>query len=198
MAWLLGNSERLSSNDTPDVVFAHIMAPHPPFLLKADCSLRNDVDRPSKSFLTTPDELDERAARYEEQVACLDDFMIDFSSRVAPDSVVIFLSDHGTDRRNQVPVPADQWGPEELGERMQILLAVRQPGNCEIGDEMVSPNLLARVLNCRTEHPDPSELDDEQESRMFLYSRGGDQGNVIAEVPSDTVQSLLRSGASTR
>ena len=82
------------------------------------------------------------------QVDCVDSFMIELAKRVGRAAVIVFVGDHGTDRRSQLSLPAADWGALEIVERMNVMMAVRSGPDCEIGESVMVPNLMVRVLSC--------------------------------------------------
>lgn len=101
MRWLLDNSSRISANGTPDLVIAHLMAPHPPFFLDESCALHHDRSR-WFAFARSDSDPDETRAAYLEQAACIDGFMARLAQEVGDDVVIVYVSDHGTAERRQL------------------------------------------------------------------------------------------------
>jgi len=189
MSWMLENASKLNDNGKADFVFAHVMAPHPPLLLDRRCELRRDVDSISLSFMAPGTTLDEQVDGYRQQVSCLDEFMMEFAQEVEDDSLVVYVSDHGTDRRDQVPKEPSEWTQEDLEERMNILLAMRLPGLCTLADGLVTPSVLHRVLACLD--PDLEASGAFGMSRMFIYSSLQSASNVVVELPYATTERLI-------
>jgi len=191
MSWMLENAARLNNNGTADFVFTHVMAPHPPFLLDRRCGLRRDVDSISLAFIAPDTTLDEQVDGYRQQVACLDEFMMEFAQQVDEDSFVVYVSDHGTDRRDQVPKEPSEWTHEDLEERMNVLLAMRFPGSCTWADGLVTPSVLHRVLACLD--PDLVTRETFGITRMFVYSSLSSAPNIVFELPKATTEMLTGS-----
>jgi hypothetical protein len=133
--------------------------------------------------------LDEQVDGYRQQVSCLDEFMMEFAQEVEDDSLVVYVSDHGTDRRDQVPKEPSEWTQEDLEERMNILLAMRLPGLCTLADGLVTPSVLHRVLACLD--PDLEASGAFGMSRMFIYSSLQSASNVVVELPYATTERLI-------
>jgi len=190
MNWLLENGPRLSTDDQPNFVFAHVMAPHPPFFLDPTCETIYSRDRSGVLFSRRADDVDNRRHAYLEQTMCLNDFMIDLSDNLDPSAVVIFVADHGTDQRNQLARDPSSWSHEDLIERFNIFLAVRGEADCSVGDRVVSPNIFRRLLSCMSE-----ETLEDREPRVFKY--GGitvvGKPSPVIEVDRDEVLTLLHS-----
>ena len=91
---------------------------------------------------------------------------------------MIFTGDHGTDRRAQLSTPPDEWGREATVERMNVMVAARTAVGCSIGDPIMVPNLMRRVLSCYA----GDDVSDNP-NRMFI--------KPMAEVAMDELDSLL-------
>jgi hypothetical protein len=191
MSWMLDNASRLNDNGTADFVFAHVMSPHPPLLLDRRCELREDVDSISLAFIAPDTTLDEQVDGYRQQVACLDKFMLEFARLVDDESVVVYVSDHGTDRRDQVPKEPSEWTREDLEERMNVLLAMRFPGSCALAEGLVTPSVFHRVLACLD--PDLVTRGTFAITRMFVYSSLSSGPNIVVELPNATTEMLTGS-----
>ena len=163
MDWLAANSKRISEDSTPNFVFAHLVAPHPPFFLDNTCSTVVEHGRAGSQFNQPGIERSTRDDFFFEQKTCIDSFLIELADLIQPNDVVIFVGDHGTDRRNQLAMPPEEWSRQAIVERMNVLVAVRTGNGCSIGDNIVIPNLLRRVLSCFS----ASQLEDGA-SRMFI------------------------------
>ena len=145
--WLLQQAPSLSESDTPDFVFAHIMVPHAPYFFRSDCTIEVNEQRGGVIFDEEGIPPDIRERYLIEQIDCADAFMLEFADRIGPDDAVIFMSDHGTDRRHQARPEWTEWDDAAIVERMNSFLAVRLPG-CSIGDEILIPNIFRRILGC--------------------------------------------------
>lgn len=151
--WLLANGREISESPTPDFVFAHVLAPHPPFFLTSDCSAEVTPERGGTFFDISGVSIEAREAYLVEQMDCVDSFMVSFAKEIETDDVIIYVSDHGTDRRDQTSIESSDWDRDAIIERMNNLLAIRMPEDCSIGDEVVLPNLFRLVLACFSSSP---------------------------------------------
>lgn len=149
--------ERLAriDNADPRFVFAHVMAPHPPFYFDEDCGLTVSSRRAGLSFSRKGVPDSERAGYLRDQVECVDSLLVDFASQVPRDDIIVFTSDHGTDRRHQLVTPAEEWDEDDIAERMNAFVAAKLPEGCEVGTSLVLPNLMRRVLACISSDPIP-------------------------------------------
>lgn len=184
MQWLLANAGSLADNGRRDLVFAHIMAPHQPFFLDEQCEVRY---APGRLNFTSSEAEYGSPQPYLEQAQCVDAFIIDMADRIPSDAVVVFAGDHGTDSRHQLRLMPDDWDSDDIRERFNPFIAVRA-GGCELGEEVVIPNLMRRVLSCFSTQPIP-ELD----PRVYLYTPISLQGQTTpVERLSDGALQLLR------
>ena len=178
MEWLLGNGELISSDGRPSYVFAHLVAPHPPLHLTGTCEIDTSPERQGGSFYNSGVPPEDREQYFRGQVDCVDSFMIDLANRLSPDTVIVFVGDHGTDRRSQSIIPAADWGRPEIVERMNVMMAVRSGPGCEVGDSVMVPNLMLRVLSCFS-----SDDLSENVNRMFI--------KAMVEIGNDDLAELL-------
>lgn len=149
--WLFGHAPDLSQSKVPDFVFMHVVSPHPPLLLTEDCSPDLSPGRAGTGFNVPGVDTGTRDTYLVEQIDCMDRMMIELADSVAPNDVVIFVSDHGTDRRYQANPDNVDWDRETTIERLNNFLAVRLPNGCALGDEVMVPNVLRLVLGCFTD-----------------------------------------------
>ncbi len=151
MNWLERHVGELSRSSRSHLVYAHLIAPHPPMFLDGSCQRQVTGRRSGPGFAAPGIPIELRREFFEEQMACLNRFMLDLAARIEPDDVIIFVGDHGSDSRRQFLVASDKWSPEAVTERMNVLLAVRMASECPLSDELVVPNVLREVLSCYSE-----------------------------------------------
>ena len=178
MTWMMENARDLSDTPSPDFVFAHVLVPHPPFFLDSECQTTVEHDRTGVNFHFSGVSVQDRERFFLSQVDCVNGFLLDIVDMVQPDDVLVFVGDHGTDRRDQQTVPGEMWDEEAIVERMNVFTAVRVPGLCGVGDSVMLPELMRIVLAClgSIDHPEPSR-------RMFL--------NEMVELDSQRLSLLL-------
>jgi hypothetical protein len=164
----------------PRFVFAHIIAPHPPYLLDHECEVQVSDERLRASF-AKPAVNERSAAFFLQQTECVDRFMRGFASITEPDDVVIFVGDHGTRRRSAL----DDGRPDVDGvvDRHNVLLAARVDSSCDLGDTLSTVNLMRRVLSCYSTEPV-----EELVERIFLPD-----GHEMS--PAEIRRELLATGA---
>ena len=190
MTWLAENAPQLSVDDVPSFVFTHIMAPHPPFFLDQQCQTVYSDSMSGVSFARASDDMASRRGAYLAQASCLNDFMVDLSDRLDPDDVVVFVADHGSDGRNQLIRDPASWTDEDLVERYNVFLAVRDGKGCSVGSPVVLPNIFRRVLSCLSDEKLPDLA-----PRMLKYAASSFKGrpSPILEVSREDLSALLDS-----
>ena len=190
MAWLLDNGTAIANDGQPDFVFAHLLAPHPPFFMDSSCDISYSPENSGVTFGRNGVDTALRKEGYLAQAACIDAFMSSLADRLPPETLIVFVADHGTDSRTQLAQHASMWDQTEVAERFNILLAVRSGEHCDVGDPVMAPNLFRRLLSCLGEE----DIDD-LVPRMFIYpaARFDVVGVPVIEVESATVVQLLDS-----
>lgn len=146
--WMHDHSARLSQSPSPDFLFMHVVSPHAPFFLRSDCSVEVSGERSGGRFDIPGVSIDVRERFFVQQMDCLDRLMLEVADAVEPDDVLIFVSDHGSDRRGQFDEDMTDWSHEAIVERLNTFLAVRLPEGCSVGDGVVVPNLFRGILDC--------------------------------------------------
>jgi hypothetical protein len=191
MKWLLANGPRLSADDRPSLVLAHIMAPHAPFFLNRNCETVVSSARGGVAFAREADDLEGRVTAYLEQAGCLDNFAIDLADRIEPDDVVVFVGDHGTDQRGQMTRHPSTWGTEDVAERFNVFLAVRAGPGCRLRSPVILPNVFRRILSCLSDGEPIGDL----EPRMLMYAAGSFDGepSPVLELEHQAVIDLIGS-----
>ena len=176
--WLFDHAPELSESSTPEFVFVHVVSPHPPLRLSDDCSTSSLL----KSSVASIDNLgvpsDIRDRRLIEQIDCADRLMVQLADKIDPNDIVIFVSDHGTDRRSQSDPDLVDWSRETIIERLNVFLALRLPNDCSVGDEVIVPNIIRLVLGCLSHSPIETLPE-----RMWI--------NPMAELEPGVVEDLL-------
>lgn len=148
---------------TPRLTVAHVILPHQPFLLNADCEAQHG---PGRETLTNPnpDHVELRQRYYVDQMVCTNSMVINEFRDVIearPDTVIMVTADHGSDSTQVAGLP-HPWSDAEIGERMHILSAYRLPG-CDVSvSQSITPvNGIRAVTNCAVDS-DLAELPDRQ------------------------------------
>jgi hypothetical protein len=134
----------------PRLTLAHVILPHPPFLLDQACS-RSDpaLGRP----FATPDvsSIDGRRELYVAQLQCTNRLLISSLQEVIarrPDTVVMLTADHGS-ATTRIAGAGQSWTDAGIEERMNILGAYRLPQCEETVYPTITPVNGTRVItNC--------------------------------------------------
>ncbi len=119
-------------DDAPRITFAHLLVPHHPLLLNADCTSRSKDDRTYWSGEGGA-ALEARRSSYVEQVKCVNSKTLEALDRLIeqnPEAVIMITGDHGPGSRLDVNLDYTDVASAAIDERMKILSAYRLPG-CE-------------------------------------------------------------------
>ncbi len=139
--------------DQPKFVFLHVILPHPPLYLDAQCD-PNPGEMLSQRRLNAYPPLEDsvvaaRKAAYVEQVECANQFVSTLLEAADPDSIVVLTSDHGPDSRAQLSQTAKLWQPDAVKERMSTFTSMRLPSQCEQPNEDLHlVNMFRLVIRC--------------------------------------------------
>ncbi len=123
----------MDANGANDIVFAHVVLPHGPYVLGSDCQTTGTrIDEPAD-----PGSQDEifRAA-YLEQVNCVDRWLAPLAASIPQDAAVVFTADHGSLFRGQMSRAPATWSAEDIAERSQVFLATRLPESCSASSNL--------------------------------------------------------------
>ena len=126
-------------DDTKDIVIAHMMLPHSPFVVDAECRLVPDVDDDR-----------EDPSRIAPQLACVDKLLMEIIDNTRRSTVIAIVGDHGTATRGQLSKPPEEWDDADVAERLGAFLAYRLPESC---GEPIAPTNAATIhaiLSCTT------------------------------------------------
>jgi hypothetical protein len=142
-------------DDGPQLVLAHLMQPHPPFVLGQEADYLAECFPRCKVWETTVEEteMSEQAyvAAMRTQVATLHELVVDALSRIVddnPDATVILMSDHGA--RHHL---------NNVEEHFNILFAAR-PGGLDVSfpEDITPVNVFRRVLAAQDPSADLADL----------------------------------------
>lgn len=169
----------LAENETPDLVLAHALAPHPPLLLDESCQWHQGGIGRSGGSLTISN-IDEatmgvRIANFLSQVECVNRLTEGFIDVAPPDAVIMILGDHGPDSLGQLALPAAQWTKSMVAERMYTFGAFRIPAcTPEISNVVQVVPAMLGCLGFEVHGPAPHE--------GYLISKEGDR-HVTMSIP---------------
>lgn len=145
--WVLDNAVSVTGDGAPSFVFAHLLAPHPPFFLDSQCAVEVSDSREGVSFNHANVDSELREQYLIQQMECLNSFAAQVEQKVGEDAIVVVLSDHGTDRRSQLAIDETGWDHGAIRERMSVLLALSGPV-CPVSEIVTLPNVMRQVLSC--------------------------------------------------
>lgn len=171
-------------NDRHDLVVAHILLPHSPFVLGPDCTVLNPGDR----------DLTQRESRYVSQVRCAESIALDVADSVAESTALLITSDHGTTITPRSAGGPQNWSDEEIAGRLNVFMAYRLPQGCDAPGAAHTVTAMAAVLKCAV------DLDAFEPIHTFTvaaHQRAGERSPVY-RVPEPRVADLraLHSSAS--
>lgn len=159
----------IGKNGERDLVVAHVLLPHFPYLLEENCER-------TRRFTDEVLDQDQRADRYARQAGCvatwLHDQLVTVSNQPDAEPYVVVTGDHGTALRGQLAKPLSSWLPEDIGERFASFALFRLPPGCPTDPIVVSPQIVDVLLSCLA--GSPAALD----PRHYLMSPIGDPAVV--------------------
>ncbi|HJQ96028.1 MAG TPA: sulfatase-like hydrolase/transferase [Acidimicrobiia bacterium] len=188
MTWLSSSIGALTHNESPDFVFAHLLIPHFPHFLDSSCEIQAEpMNAPAlvRQPLESEARFLERKAAYIEQVECVNSFVEDFVELAGPETIIVFVGDHGTESLGHAQTIPELWTDEQLTERLNVFAALRTPRECGRHHTMVLPNVFRTIIGCLASRP--VEL---LEPRLFAISASGER---LVEVSGQRVSDLLAS-----
>ena len=148
--WMNSDLATYLNDDQPDIIFIHLLVPHPPMFLGSDCTpnWRNGFP----GFAVGRPEMDEEtlaiaADAYIQQVECVNSTLQRFAENLGPDDVVLIIGDHGPDSQGQLFLSGTKWSEEQRRERYSVLFAARVPG-CDMSSIESLVNVARRTLSC--------------------------------------------------
>jgi hypothetical protein len=124
--------DRLEDLDVeePFFLFAHVLAPHHPYMYDTDCELRGRaVSKYSVS-------LDEERDLYANEVRCVNEDVLATVDRIVeddPEAIVLLLSDHGSELLTDWDADLEDWTDEAVRERFAVQNNLRLPEACAEG-----------------------------------------------------------------
>lgn len=193
VGWLEDNARGIDENARQDFVFAHLIVPHPPFLLNESCHLdyRSEFDEIAVDLMGDPPGVLEAHLA---QVACVDRMILRIADAVPTDAIILFTADHGSALSGQFASAPANWSVPAIRERLSTFFAMRGPEDCQPRDPILVQNLLRGLMRCLGS----DELPD-LEPRMFLSNVSFDDADrsLLHEVPSSVVSEILDDGPSS-
>ncbi|MFC1491873.1 sulfatase-like hydrolase/transferase [Nitrospinota bacterium] len=126
------DTEKPKKGSRPKFIFAHLVIPHPPFIVDGECvPYRKFLDFLDKDRRNSPEHLFDA---YKKQTRCANKMMREFAEILAKkgvlnDSLVIFMADHGSASGGQIFKSAEEWSPTDIRERFSVFFGVKFPQN---------------------------------------------------------------------
>lgn len=180
MHWLNGDLPELIRNGQHDLIYVHVLAPHPPLFLDSQCAMH--AQEGFKGFTIaqpgmTESDLDAAREWYGKQVDCVNRVLKSIAEVIAgTDSVVLMLGDHGPDSLGQLFSPGAEWSEQQRFERMGAFVAAYVPG-CDMSGIESLVNVGRRLVSCISD----IELVD-LESKAY-ESEITSEGEQLVEIP---------------
>lgn len=146
-----------------DFVFAHMLLPHPPLVVDADCNVIERDARFDQSM-----SIEERLSA---QLACSDSLIERISDVTGSRTAVIITGDHGTATLGQNSKPSEEWTDADVAERLGVFLAYHLPEGCSPPESPVNIDVMRAIVSCAV----TSELP-ERDTRFMI---GADEPTLI-------------------
>lgn len=184
--WLQNDLEAYLSNDRPEYIYVHMLAPHPPLFLNSSCEGERNAELGgfSITYPGRPDSENQvRRDAYVSQVECVNGVILDVADMVMEwGANLVFLGDHGPDGQAQLYTNGGDWTESQIAERLGTFAAVYTP-DCPVELATSIVDLLPPVLRCLG---GPSI--EERIPRAFVARRDAEGTHVVeTDVPDSLV-----------
>ncbi len=151
-----------SNEGFPIFSFIHLLQPHPPFIYKSDCSIRNSINIPEwntkKLFKWSHMLGDEKfKSYYIENIKCINTRILNFTSWIEkkfPNSIVIIQGSNGLGfsyRKEDIYTrPIENVEEKETEQELSILNLIKIPSKCHkyLYSSMTPINTFRLVIGC--------------------------------------------------
>jgi hypothetical protein len=177
LKWLDDEIGGYLGNEQPELIYVHVLAPHPPMFLDSACLL--EANEKVAGFAVGMPRLSEssleiRRNAYVEQVKCVNEHLRRAARMIAGAGAIgLIFGDHGPDQGGQMYADGNEWNAPQRKERFGILLAVLHEG-CDYGDVVSLVNVSRRMIACLSDTDIPS-----LPNRYFDLSRSAGDSVVI-------------------
>ena len=162
----------LLSTQMPFFVFAHHMAPHPPFMQDENCLPRNVAADNWNGW----DKGQEQA--YVNSIKCVNaqvERLVDVIVRMNPNALIVLQGDHGSAFSVEWEKPLAKWSATSIRERGSFLNLIRAPVDCKRWlDQPLGQIYSARFVVACVEGRAPVYLP--ERTYIATYSNGREKG----------------------
>jgi hypothetical protein len=155
----------------PYFVYSHLLVPHPPFILDAQCKRTGSDNIDLKAWLELP------ISGYTDYLQCVNRQMAELLDRIVakdPDAIILIQGDHGTAFLMNWKLPLKDWPAAGNAERLAPMNAIRLPERCAttLYPTMSLVNSFRAVFACLENRkpeflPDISYISPDSDSREF-------------------------------
>jgi hypothetical protein len=150
MSWLRTELGAYLRNESPELIFVHMMLPHPPLYLATDCDFRRDGGL-SGLVVGIPDMEDSavelRKRLYVDQVRCVATVLLDLAAQVDNRALLLAFGDHGPDSQGQLFMGTEDWTQTVIEERFGVFFATNE-SRCGLSSVRSLVNVGRRLLSC--------------------------------------------------
>lgn len=182
---LPGLVRSIVENGERDLLFAHVLMPHAPFLVDPGCVPTSDA--PSSAFERSEGGR-EAVTRFIGQVGCAESIVLDVVQAAGTEPVVVITGDHGITSGVEGEISARGTADLPLFERLNVFMAYRFADQCREPLYYWTVALLEATLECvvdtRVTPPTP-------EFSLFADDRGRDW-SMIRRIPDDQRRHLAQ------
>ena len=150
IGWLRSDLVPYLEDGVPDLIFLHLLMPHPPVRLDPTCQPRDDGGE-GLTVLSFPgigrSETSTRRSLYRDQVDCALRTVGELAELVGDRGIFVAVGDHGPDSRMQLFTPPELWSETAVVERFGAFLATNARG-CGWSEVGTLVNVGRRLLSC--------------------------------------------------
>lgn len=142
----------------PYYVYAHLLVPHPPFVLDAQCQRTGNTNINLRGWFELP------IKGYTDYLQCVNKQTVELIDRILNkdrDAIIVIQGDHGTSFFLDWTKPLKDWSKRGVSERLAPLNAMRLPEQCRdtLYPTMSLINTFPAIFAC-LEHRKPAFLPD--------------------------------------
>lgn len=131
-----------------DYVYSHLMLPHIPYVVDADCSVLPPRDRNDGSHTHRP---------LRRQLQCVDSLLSQVVESVGKRTAVLISGDHGTGLGEPSQSASEGWTDAHVAERLGVLLAYKLPFGCREPVSQTNIYVMRSIIQCAVHADVPTE-----------------------------------------